>query len=197
MSSPDIEKLISIIEKFPGMGRRSASRTVVHLLKYKHSIMETFINVLKDVYSKSVKCEICNNIDTSQPCRICLDTKRDKSSLCVVATLSDLWSIERTGFYKGLYYVTGGKLSAIDGITPQNLNTDNLKKRIIEEDIKEVIIAMSADIDGQTTMFFIKDSIKDTGVKITTLSHGMPIGGDFDYLDEGTIVAAFTERKAI
>lgn len=197
MPSSEIERLISIIGRLPGMGGRSASRVVIHLLKRKHTVMENLIVTLSDVYKKSIKCEVCNNIDLKSPCSICSNHRRDDSIICVVSSISDLWSIERAGFYKGLYHVIGGKLSAIDGVTPSDLDIVNLKRRIINEGIKEVIIAMSADIDGQTTMFFIKDNIKETKVKITTLSHGMPVGGEFDYLDDGTIVAAFAERKDI
>lgn len=197
MPSSDIERLISVISRFPGMGGRSAHRIVVHLLKRKHTVMETLISSLSDVYKKSVICERCNNVDTKSPCSICDDHKRDKSLICVAANISDVWSIERAGFYRGIYHIIGGKLSAIDGVRPEDLDVDKLYRRIIDEKIQEVIIATSADIDGQTTMFFIKDIIKNTGVKITTLSHGMPVGGEFDYLDDGTIIAAFTERKDI
>jgi recombination protein RecR len=197
MQSSEIERLIGIIGRLPGMGGRSAHRIIVHLLKRKNTVMESLLSSLSEVYKKSVTCQICNNVSTSSPCNICSDIKRDRSILCVVSNISDLWSIERAGFYKGLYHVIGGKLSAIDGVRPEDLDVLRLKKRIIEEQIKEVIIAMSADIDGQTTMFFVRDNIKNECPKITTLSHGMPIGGEFDYLDEGTIIAAFSERKDI
>lgn len=159
--------------------------------------MDNLISALSEVYKKAIQCEICNNIDLKSPCSICRDEQRDRSVLCVVSSISDLWSIERAGFYKGIYHIIGGKLSAIDGVMPEDLDIDNLRRRVSEGGITEVIIAMSADIDGQTTMFFIKDNIRDTNVKITTLSHGMPVGGEFDYLDDGTIVAAFAERKDI
>lgn len=197
MPSSEIDRLVGMIGRLPGMGGRSASRVVVHLLKRKHTVMDNLISTLSDVYKRAIQCGVCHNVDLKSPCSVCSDQKRDKSTICVVATISDLWSIERAGFYRGVYHVIGGKLSAIDGVMPSDLDIDNLKRRISKEEINEVIIAMSADIDGQTTMFFIKDSIKDTNVKITTLSHGMPVGGEFDYLDDGTIVAAFAERKGV
>lgn len=177
------------------MGERSAHKIVVHLLNRKNTVMENLLLTLTDVYKKSTTCRICNNICTSPICDICSDQKRDKSIICVVASISDLWFIERAGFYGGVYHVLGGKLSAVEGVRPEDLDIQKLKQRIAEEIVAEVIIAMSADIDGQTTMFFVKDYIKNAPVKITTLSHGMPIGGDFDYLDEGTIIAAFSNRR--
>jgi recombination protein RecR len=197
MSSRDISRLVNIIGRLPGMGERSAARIVVHLLKQKHTVMESLIGSLSDIYKRSIKCNVCNNVDTSSPCNICSNPRRDKSLLCVVASMSDLWSIERVGFYKGVYHIINGKLSAINGISPDNIGIDKLNQRICEENICEVIIAMSADIDGQTTMFFIKDNIKNPSVKVTTLSHGMPVGGELDYLDDGTIVTAFSERKHV
>jgi recombination protein RecR len=197
MQSYEIERLISVICRLPGMGERSAHRIVVHLLNKKNTVMENLISTLSDVFKNATVCQVCNNICTSSPCNVCSDRKRDRSVICVVANISDLWFIERAGFYNGVYHVLGGKLSAIDGVRPDDLDILKLKKRIVEENPKEIIIAMSADIDGQTTMFFVRDCIRDTIDKITTLSHGMPIGGDFDYLDEGTIIAAFSNRKSI
>jgi recombination protein RecR len=195
MQSSKIERLINIVGRLPGMGERSAHRIVVHLLSKKNTIMENLLSTLNDVYKNSTVCQICNNICSSSPCNICSDKKRDRSVICVVSSISDLWSIERAEFYNGVYHILGGKLSAIDGVRPEDLDILKLKERIIEEKPKEIILAMSADIDGQTTMFFVKDCMKDISIKITTLSHGMPIGGDFDYLDEGTIIAAFSNRK--
>lgn len=195
MPSGDIEKLISQFSRFPGMGSRSALRSVIYLLKRKETVMASFIKNLESVYSNSKICEICGNIDSISPCHICCDTKRDIGTICVVADISDLWSIERAGFYKGLYHVLGNKLSAINGVSPENLNIDSLIKRL--SNVNEVIIAMSADLDGQTTMFFINDKIRDFGLKITTLSHGVPIGSELEYLDDGTIIAAFNQRRDI
>ena len=160
--------------------------------------MTAVMNSLRDVYDNSKICDICGNIDTSTPCSICSDYKRDPSTICVVADIADLWSIERAGFYNGKYHVLGNKLSAVEGITPDDININGLYERIKNSaDIKEIIIALSADLDGQTTLFFIKDKIDDLGVKITTLSHGVPIGSELEYLDNGTIVAAFSQRRIV
>lgn len=199
MSSAEIDRLISNISRLPGMGAKSASRIVVHLLRKKQTVMDSLIRSLVDVYENSKICEVCGNVDVVSPCFVCSDHKRDNSTICVVADISDLWSIERAGFFRGKYHVLGNKLSAIDGITPDDLNISGLYDRIKSSngEIKEVIIAMSADLDGQTTMFFINDRIKNLGVKITTLSHGVPIGSELEYLDEGTIIAAFNQRRDI
>lgn len=195
MSSEDIEKLISQFSRFPGMGSRSALRSVIYLLKKKETVMSSFIKNLEAVYLNSKVCKICGNIDNTSPCHICSDKKRDNSTICVVADISDLWSIERAGFYRGLYHVLGNKLSAINGISPEDLNITSLIDRL--SNVKEVVIAMSADLDGQTTIFFINDKIKHLNLKITTLSHGVPIGSELEYLDDGTIIAAFNQRRDI
>jgi recombination protein RecR len=164
--------------------------------------MNHLIKSLTDVFENVKECGICGNIDVKSTCFICLDKKRDFSTLCVVSDISDLWAIERTGFYRGRYHVLGGKLSAIDGVRPEDLNITRLYRRVCEsedsddEAIREVIIAMSADLDGQTTMFFVKDKLKELSVKITTLSHGVPIGSDLEGLDDGTLIAAFKHRHS-
>ncbi|MDR1476421.1 MAG: recombination mediator RecR [Holosporales bacterium] len=198
----EIEKLVNCIGRLPGMGFRSAMRIVVHLLKRKQTVMDHLIKSLISVFENARECEICGNVDVKPVCFVCLDKKRDFSTLCVVSDISDLWAIERTGFYRGLYHVLGGKLSAIDGIRPEDLDISRLCRRISEstttnELIREVIIAMSADLDGQTTMFFVKDEIKGLNVKITTLSHGVPVGSDLEGLDDGTLIAAFKHRHGI
>jgi recombination protein RecR len=199
MPSGEVARLISYFSRFPGMGSRSAARIVVHLLKKKHSIMEYFMKSLASVYENSRTCAICGNIDVSEICPICADHKRDNSVICVVADISDLWSIERAEFFRGKYHVLGGKLSSINGVMPEDLAIEKLCERIrlSQGEVKEVIIAMSADLDGQTTMFFVNDKIKDFDVKITTLAHGVPVGSELEYLDDGTIIAAFDQRKDI
>lgn len=199
MATTEIEKLINHFSRFPGMGSRSATRIVIHLLKKKNIVMEPFLRNLIDVYKNSKICKVCGNIDTDDTCSICKNPKRDGSIICVVADISDLWSIERAGFYNGKYHVLGNKLSAIEGITPSDLNIEGLIKRIKdpENHVNEVIIAMSSDIDGQTTTFFVSDSLKDLGVKITTLSRGVPVGSELEYLDDGTIITAFNQRRDI
>ncbi|MDR1233822.1 MAG: recombination mediator RecR [Holosporales bacterium] len=205
MSFGEIDKLVSCIGRLPGIGIRSAVRIVVHLLRRRDSVMVYLIRSLTNVYEKSKKCEVCGNIDVKSPCFVCSDRKRDDNTICIVSDVSDLWAIERAGFYRGRYHVLGGKLSAFDGIRPEDVDIDKLKRRIIGQvsgsgevkGISEVIIAMSADLDGQTTMFFVKDKIKELSVKVTTLSNGVPIGSDIEGLDDGTIIAAFKQRHDI
>lgn len=193
----EIERLVSYFSRLPGMGGRSALRTVVHLLRYKETVLKPIMCSLRNVYENLKICEICGNIDTKEPCNICSDIKRDASTICVVADISDLWTIERAGFYNGIYHVLGNKLSAIDGITPDDINITGLYKRIVDSKVDEVIIALNADLDGQTTLFFVKDKISNLSIKITTLSHGIPIGSDLEYLDNSTILAAFSQRHSV
>ncbi|MDR2666897.1 MAG: recombination mediator RecR [Holosporales bacterium] len=198
MYNGDIEKLISCFSRLPGFGYRMATRVVLHLLKKKHTVMSSFVKLLANVYENSKVCEVCGNVDVKPVCSICLNNKRDDSTICIVTDVADLWSIEKIGFFRGRYHVLGNKLSAIDGITPEDLSIAKLYERIkSSSSINEVIIAMSADIDGQTTMFFVKDKIKDLNIKITTLSHGVPIGSELESLDDGTIIAAFNHRRDI
>lgn len=193
----EIERLVSYFSRLPGMGGRSALRLVIHLLRYKETVLHPILTSLQNVYENLKICEICGNIDTRMPCNICSDNKRDSSTICVVADISDLWTIERAGFYNGMYHVLGNKLSAIEGVTPDDININGLYDRILNNKIDEVIIALNADLDGQTTLFFVKDRIGELGVKITTLSHGVPIGSDLEYLDNSTILAAFSQRHPV
>ncbi|MDR0640365.1 MAG: recombination mediator RecR [Holosporales bacterium] len=198
MSFGEIDKLVSCIGRLPGVGVRSAVRIVVHLLKRRDSAMDYLIKSLTSVYEKARRCDVCGNIDVKSPCFVCSDRRRDDHTICIVADVSDLWAIERTGFYRGKYHVLGGKLSAFDGIRPEDIDLDKLRQRINGLEWNgEIIIAMSADLDGQTTMFFVKDKIKELNVKITTLSNGVPMGSDIEGLDEGTIIAAFKQRRDI
>jgi recombination protein RecR len=201
----EIEKLVSCVGRLPGMGFRSAMRVVVHLLKRKDTVMNNLIKALVEVFENAMECEVCGNVDVKSTCFVCIDKKRDFSMLCVIADISDLWAIERAGFYRGRYHVLGGKLSAIDGIRPEDLDIARLCRRISdsvnskdgETTIREVIIAMSSDLDGQTTMFFVRDKLKELNVKTTTLSNGVPIGSDLDGLDDGTLIAAFNHRHGV
>ena len=179
------------------MGSRSALRIVLHLLRHKETVLSQLISSLNEIKDNIVECDICNNIDTCNPCSICCDHARDSSTMCVVSDIADLWAIENAGFYNGKYHVLGNKLSAVSGITPDDIDINGLHKRTNTPEIKEVIIALSADLDGQTTMFYIKDRLSDSDVKITTLSHGVPIGSDLEYLDNGTIITAFNQRHII
>jgi recombination protein RecR len=180
------------------MGSRSAARIVIHLLKKKGTVMDSLIRSLSSVYNNSITCEICGNIDERSPCSICSDNKRDGSILCVVCDIQDLWAIEKSGVFMGGYHVLGGKLSALDGVTPEDLSVHPLRDRLNKNrQIQEVVFAMSADMDGQTTMFFVKDRIRGLDVRMTTLSQGIPMGGDLEYLDDGTIIAAFNQRRPL
>lgn len=191
----EIESLIGLLAKLPGFGKRSARRAVLHLVNKRESLMQPITHLLTEVYSKVRKCEKCGNITTDQTCFVCSDEKRDKTKICVVSDVSDLWAMERANTFKGRFYVLGGLLSALDGIGPDTLKIPLLVERIVSEEIKEVILALSATINGQTTAHYIADQISECGVEITSLAHGVPIGGELDYLDEGTINVAFKGRK--
>ena len=194
-SQNEIDNLIILLAKLPGLGRRSARRAVLHMVSKRETLMEPISNMLNEVYKKVHQCESCGNITTSTNCLICLDENRDKTKLCVVSDVSDLWAMERVNIYKGRFYVLGGLLSALDGIGPETLKIPFLIERIKRENIREVILALSATINGQTTAHYIADQIDKNDVEITSLAHGVPIGGDLDYLDEGTIEIALKGRK--
>ncbi len=197
MSGQYIEDLIKIIAKFPSLGTRSARRIVLHLLKKRETQIPQLIKALEDVYTNIKVCEVCGNYDTESPCSICSSSTRDGNVLCVVEGISDLWALERGGLYRGRYHILGGVLSAIEGVTPEDLNIDKLIKRIEEEEIAEVILALPATVDGQITIHYISSLLKDKEVKITTLAQGIPVGGELDYMDDGTIKLAFDLRKQI
>ena len=191
----EIDSLIVLLAKLPGFGRRSARRAVLHMVSKRETLMAPISQRLNDVYNKVHQCEICGNITTSINCLICLDENRDKTKLCVVSDVSDLWAMERVNIFKGRFYVLGGLLSALDGIGPETLKIPFLIERIKTEGVREVILALSATINGQTTAHYIADQINNNDVEITSLAHGVPIGGDLDYLDEGTIAVALKGRK--
>mgnify|MGYP001211148725 CR=1 FL=1 len=194
-SQNEIDILISLLAKLPGFGRRSARRAVLHMISKREVLMAPISNMLMEVYNTVHQCDICGNITTTSNCLICLDEKRDKTKLCVVSDVSDLWAMERANIFKGRFYVLGGLLSALDGIGPETLKIPFLIERIKSEGIQEVILALSATINGQTTAHYIADQLQTNNVEITSLAHGVPIGGDLDYLDEGTIEVALKGRK--
>lgn len=197
MQGNDIEKLIKIIAKLPALGARSARRIVLHLLKKKDSSLLPLIAALQDVADNIKKCPICGNFDTDEPCAICADTARDAELVCVVQDVADLWAMERVGLYKGQYHVLGGILSALDGITPADLNIESLFSRIGQGVIKEVILALPATIDGQITTHYLLSRLKEYPLKVTTLAQGLPLGAELDYMDDGTIQLALSARKEI
>lgn len=195
MASVEIENLIKAFSRLPGVGARSARRIALHMIKKKDSFLEPMISAIKQVKDNVVICPICGNYDTSSPCDICQNPKRDEQVLCVVEDVSDLWAMERTSFFKGRYHILGGVLSALDGIGPDELNLKSLLSRVDNEEIKEIILALPATIDGQTTSYYIAEHFKDTNVKISALAHGIPVGGELDYLDDDTIKTALNARK--
>lgn len=197
MSGLEIEKLVKLIAKLPSLGSRSARRITLQLLKKKDTLLLPLIQSLTDVAENIKTCEICGNYDTQNPCSICSSLDRDDEVICVVQDVADLWAMERVSFFKGKYHILGGILSAIDGVTAEDLNIDNLEKRIANENITEVILALPATVDGQITSHYLLSRFKDYNVKITTLAQGIPMGGELDYMDEGTIQLALNSRKSL
>ena len=197
MSGLEIEKLVKLIAKLPSLGSRSARRITLQLLKKKDTLLLPLIQSLTDVAENIKTCEICGNYDTQNPCSICSSLDRDDGVICVVQDVADLWAMERVSFFKGKYHILGGILSAIDGVTAEDLNIDNLEKRIANKNITEVILALPATVDGQITSHYLLSRFKDYNVKITTLAQGIPMGGELDYMDEGTIQLALNSRKSL
>jgi len=197
MENDEINNLISLMAKIPGLGPRSARRGVLSLIKNPEKLMLPLANKLIEAAKNIKTCHICGNLDTTETCKICLDDNRDKNTICVVEDISDLWALERTSSYKGLYHVLGGVLSAIDGVNPEDLNIKKLIKTIKSNNIKEVILATSATLAGQTTSYYISDLLVELDITISRLAQGIPIGGELDYLDDGTIGAALNSRKII
>lgn len=194
MNENILESLIKRLSKLPGLGQRSARRIVFDLLKDKQKILKPIIEELKNIDENIKNCETCGNIDLSIQCNICKDPDRNKDLLCIVENVPDLWALERSGIYNGLYHVLGGVLSAIDGINPKQLNIPSLENRVSSSNKTEIIIAISATLDGQTTAHYLYKLLSKYGNKITRLAHGVPIGGELDYLDEGTIIQAMKGR---
>ena len=192
-SGSEIERLIQLLAKLPGLGPRSARRAALVLLKKRDQLLDPLAQAMQDAAAATRNCETCGNLDTVSPCAICRDPRRDPHLLCVVEDVADLWALERAGVFRGRYHVLGGALSALDGITPERLNVASLLERL--EGIDEVILAMNATVEGQTTAHYLMDHLTD--VKVTRLAHGVPVGGELDYLDEGTLNAAFKARRAL
>ena len=198
MDGSAIEKLISDISKLPGIGRRSAQRIALHLLKNKDRSLLPFIQTLESSHKLISECGVCGNVDMVNPCNICSNINRDKKSICIIEDVSDLWTFERIGFYRGLYHVLGGSLSALNGIGINELNINKLLKRIDENKISEVILALSTTMEGQTTSHVIADKLESfKDLTVTRLAQGIPIGGEVHYLDENTLNTAFQSRKKI
>lgn len=191
----EIEALIDLMARLPGLGPRSARRAVLMLLKKRGPLMAPLAQAMANVALTARDCVVCGNIGTADRCAICTDDRRATGEICVVEDVADLWAMERSGVFKGRYHVLGGTLSALDGIGPDELRIPVLATRIAEEGITEVILALNATVDGQTTAHYIADSLSGSGASITSLAQGVPIGGELDYLDDGTIGAALRARK--
>ena len=196
MSSSEIDTLIEMMAKLPGLGPRSARRAVLHLIRKRALLLTPLADAMQDVAATARECLNCGNVGTSDICDICSDEKRAIGELCVVEDVSDLWAMERAGVFKGRYHVLGGTLSALEGVGPEDLSIPKLVDRVTTEEITEVILALNATVDGQTTAHYIADQL-ETRVKLTSLAQGVPIGGELDYLDEGTISAALNARKTL
>jgi len=193
---PEIEKLVQLLAKLPGLGPRSARRVALQLLKKREALLTPLASAMQDAAAAIRDCEICGNLDTTSPCALCRDTRRDSHILCIVEDVADLWALERAGVFRGRYHVLGGALSALDGVTPERLNIAPLLARL-GNGVDEVILAMNATVEGQTTAHYLMDVLAAQNVKVTRLAHGVPVGGELDYLDEGTLSAAFKARRAM
>ena len=196
MSSSEIEDLIALMAKLPGLGPRSARRAVLHLIRKRSLLLSPLADTLNQVAITARECLNCGNVGTSDICEICKDEKREIGELCVVEDVSDLWAMERAGVFKGRYHVLGGTLSALDAVGPEDLRIPRLVDRVVSEHVTEVILALNATVDGQTTAHYIADQLQGQ-VRLTLLAQGVPIGGELDYLDDGTISAALQARKEI
>jgi|SRR5690606_8549495 recombination protein RecR len=193
---PEIERLIQLLARLPGLGPRSARRAALHLIKKREQLLTPLAEAVRVAAERVVVCSSCGNVDTNDPCSVCADARRDPSVLIVVEDVSDLWALERAAVMNARYHVLGGVLSAIDGVRPEDLNLDRLVARAAEPEVKEVILALNATVDGQTTAHYITDLLSHLPVKITRLAHGVPVGGELDYLDEGTLSAAIRQRTS-
>jgi recombination protein RecR len=193
---PEIEKLVQLLAKLPGLGPRSARRVALQLLKKREALLAPLASAMQDAARAIRDCEICGNLDTTSPCAICRDERRDSHILCIVEDVADLWALERAGVFRGRYHVLGGALSALDGVTPERLNITPLMARL-DQGVDEIILAMNATVEGQTTAHYLMDVLASQNVKVTRLAHGVPVGGELDYLDEGTLSAAFKARRAM
>lgn len=189
-----IDHLIAILAKLPSLGPRSARRMALHLIRKREKVMLPLISALKEVADTIVTCEVCGNLDSANPCHICADAKRDVSVICVVEDVADLWAMERAKQFRGRYHVLGGVLSAIDGVGPDKLHLAGLLQRAATEEVREVILATNATVDGQTTAHYITEMLASSNVRITRLAQGIPMGGELDYLDDGTLGAALKAR---
>jgi len=195
MTGTEIDRLIQHLAKLPGLGPRSARRAALHLIKRREALLEPLASAMRAAADAILVCSRCGTFDTADPCAICTDPRRDSSIVCVVEDVADLWALDRTGSFKGRYHVLGGTLSALDGRGPEDLNVQALVTRAAAPEVVEVILATSATVEGQTTAHYVTDRLADCGVMVTRLAHGVPVGGELDYLDDGTLSTALKARR--
>ena len=194
VAGPEIERLIQLLARLPGLGPRSARRAALHLIKKRDALMVPLQSALETALAKVEVCKTCGNIDTQNPCTVCIDPRRDPSIIVVVADVADLWALERAHATSGRYHILGATLSPLDGIGPDDLTISALVRRAHDSTVTEIILALNATVDGQTTAHYITDLLQDANVRVTRLAHGVPVGGELDYLDEGTLAAAMRQR---
>jgi recombination protein RecR len=197
LSGPEIERLVQLLARLPGLGPRSARRAALFLLKKKEALLFPLTAALDEAGRTIQTCRACGNLDSSETCSVCTDPKRDAGLICVVEDVADLWALERAGVFRGRYHVLGGTLSALDGRGPDQLNLTMLVDRVKAGGVREVVLGLNATVEGQTTAHYVTDLIAGSGVSVTRLAHGVPVGGELDYLDEGTLAAAFAARRAM
>ncbi len=197
MASQEIEALSQALARLPGLGPRSARRAVLHLMKRRQSALEPLLAALQSVSERLSTCSTCGNVDTADPCTICRDPRRDDKSLCVVEEVADLWALDRSRLFPGRYHVLGGRLSALEGVRPEDLTVDTLIARVAAGGIDEVVLAMNATLEGQTTAHYLAERLEGYPVRLTQLAHGLPVGGELDYLDEGTLAQALRARRPV
>ena len=196
-AGPEILRMIELIGKLPGLGPRSARRAALHLLKRKDQLLSPLAEALAEAAEKIDICHVCGNFDTMQPCAVCQAPNRDDGLICVVEDVPDLWALERAGAFRGRYHVLGGVLSALDGVGPDELNIASLETRVATGEIREVILALNATVDGQTTAHYLAERLEPSGVAVTRLAHGVPVGGELDHLDDGTLSTALRSRRGV
>ena len=197
MAVSEIDRLIQLLARLPGLGPRSARRAALHLIERRAGLLEPLAQALAAAAESIRQCGICGNVDTLDPCAICADERRDEGTICVVEDVADLWALERTAAFNGRYHVLGGTLSALDGRGPDELNIDVLVSRAAAEGVTEIILATSATVEGQTTAHYVTDRLADCGAVVSRLAHGVPVGGELDYLDDGTLSAALKARRPL
>ena len=197
MASPEIDALTQALSRLPGLGPRSARRAVLHLLRKRETALDPLLRALSAVNERLVTCATCGNVDTSDPCGVCADPRRDARALCVVEDVADLWALDRSRLFPGRFHVLGGRLSALEGVRPEDLSIDLLVARVAAGGIDEVGLAMNATLEGQTTAHYLADRLEGYPVRLTQLAHGVPVGGELDYLDEGTLAQALRARRPL